>query len=273
VDATEQATEQVMRMTILGTEVALRLTGAGAKNLAAALFSIASNQEKTKGKTRLASLLKSGKPLHVFSIDSEDLKKFASEAKRYGLLYTIVRDASKQSERIEIMVKAEDGSKVNRIVEKLGYGKFEVADIVSEIEQSLIDKIPDALDVGVPTKNIEDSILDELLEKPLSKEAHQSENPTAAKTDKSPRSEPTSKTRNESARGTSNHEPLEVSKTAATLAHQGERARRSVKAEIAELKTARKEPTSNPVNKNRQSTHKQPPQTRNRKSKTKPKER
>ena len=42
------AAEQVVRLSLEGTEVALKLTGAAAKNIAAALYTIFKNKDKTK---------------------------------------------------------------------------------------------------------------------------------------------------------------------------------------------------------------------------------
>lgn len=44
------AAEQVVRMSLEGAEVALKITGVAAKNLAAALYTILKDQKKTKGK-------------------------------------------------------------------------------------------------------------------------------------------------------------------------------------------------------------------------------
>ena len=56
------AAEQIVRMSLEGTEVALRLTGSAAKNIAAALYTIAKNKDKNKikGYQRLDAMLKSG---------------------------------------------------------------------------------------------------------------------------------------------------------------------------------------------------------------------
>lgn len=121
-DATEQAAEQIVRMTLAGSEVALRLTGVASKNVAAALMAAAASSEKTKGKTRLAALLKSGKELKVFELKQPDLERFAAEAKRYGVLYTIIKPDSQDTPTLDVLVRAEDASKINRILENLGYG-------------------------------------------------------------------------------------------------------------------------------------------------------
>ena len=79
------AAEQVVRMTLEGSEVAIKLAGSGAKQLAILLYAILRDQKKTKGKTRLTNMLRSGKELKVFAIKDEDLTKFCEEAKRYGV--------------------------------------------------------------------------------------------------------------------------------------------------------------------------------------------
>ena len=42
------AAEQIVRMSLEGTEVALRLTGSAAKNIAVALYTIMQNKDKNK---------------------------------------------------------------------------------------------------------------------------------------------------------------------------------------------------------------------------------
>jgi len=52
-------------MSLEGFEVAAKITGAGAKNIAILLYSILKEEKKTKGKARLTSMLRSGKELKV----------------------------------------------------------------------------------------------------------------------------------------------------------------------------------------------------------------
>lgn len=83
------AAEQIVRMSLEGTEVALKLTGSAAKNIAAMLYAVLKNRDKnkTKGRQRLTAMLKSGKELKVFTVSEDQLKQFATEAKRYGVVY------------------------------------------------------------------------------------------------------------------------------------------------------------------------------------------
>ena len=82
------AAEQIVRISLEGTEVALKLTGSAAKNIAAMIYTVLKNRDKnkTKGRQRLTAMLKSGKELKVFTVSEEHLKQFAAEAVRRCLL-------------------------------------------------------------------------------------------------------------------------------------------------------------------------------------------
>ena len=61
------AAEQVVHMSLEGAEVAVKLAGTGAKQLAVLLYAVLKDQKKTSGKIRLTNLLRSGKELKVFA--------------------------------------------------------------------------------------------------------------------------------------------------------------------------------------------------------------
>ena len=63
------AAEQVVRLSLEGFEVAAKLTGSAAKNVALLLVSVLKQEQQTKGKARLTNMIKSGKELKVFSMD------------------------------------------------------------------------------------------------------------------------------------------------------------------------------------------------------------
>lgn len=187
------AAEQVVRLSLEGTEVALKLTGAAAKNIAAALYAMFKNRDhsKTKGHQRLSAMLKSGKELKVFTISEEHLRQFAKEAKRYGVVYCALRGKGRSDDgMVDLMVRAEDASKINRIVERFKLATVDAASIKSEIEKTKAatktEQEQDAPDTGDDEK-----LLDEMLGIPAQEE-EPSENPKEAQAEKSPPSEPTS---------------------------------------------------------------------------------
>ena len=91
-----EAADQVVRMSLEVGEVALKISGTGAKHLAVMLYAVLKEKKKTKGRVRLETLVKSGRPLTVFSVKESDLKQFVQEAKRYGVLYCAVRNPKRK---------------------------------------------------------------------------------------------------------------------------------------------------------------------------------
>ena len=103
------------------TEEVVKLTGLGAKNLAAIVIALLKEDNKLQGKTNLKKLLKSDKPLCILQIKESDIGKFNSEAKKYGVLFTAVNDKSNDTGLCDIIAKQDDVTKLNYIMEKLGY--------------------------------------------------------------------------------------------------------------------------------------------------------
>ena len=188
-----EAAEQIVRMSLEGFEVAAKITGAGAKNIAILLYSILKEEKKTKGKARLTSMLRSGKELKVFTVKNGNLKKFTQEAKKYGVLYCVLTDRKNKdpNAEVDVIARAEDASKISRIVERFNLASVDTASIVTEAEKSkdAKDGQPEP-DIGVQEKAEKDKLLDELMGKPVQKEEN-APNPLVAKTEKSPQSEPT----------------------------------------------------------------------------------
>ena len=115
-----EAAEQVVRMTLNGVEVAAKISGKAAERLAVLLYAVLKDQKKTRGKTRLNSMLRSGKELKVFAIGDRDLEKFCREAKKYGILYCVLKDKTANDGHTDVFVRAEDASKINRIFDRFG---------------------------------------------------------------------------------------------------------------------------------------------------------
>ena len=215
-----EAAEQIVRMSLEGFEVAAKITGAGAKNIAILLYSILKEEQKTKGKARLTNMLRSGKELKVFTVKSGDLKKFTQEAKKYGVLYCVLADRGNKdpNAEVDVIARAEDASKISRIVERFNLASVDTASIVTEAEKSkgAKGKTKNAKtagekdagaengqpepDIGVEEKAEKDRLMDALMGKPIKKEEN-APNPSLAKTEKSPLSEPTLKQQRKSAEG------------------------------------------------------------------------
>jgi hypothetical protein len=190
-NASGDAAESIVRMSLQGLEVATRISGSGAKNIAALLVAILKDKQQTKGKTRLTNMLKSGKELKVFTVKEEDLKKFTEEAKRYGVLFCALKSKGKSVDgMVDIMVRAEDASKINRIVERFKLSTTNKAEVESIYEKAKIDKaLREAKEKGTEIRTIEDKLVDDILNKPIQKEENEMKTPPLMKSEKSPQSE------------------------------------------------------------------------------------
>ncbi len=221
-----EAAEQIVRMSLEGFEVAAKITGAGAKNIAILLYSILKEEQKTKGKARLTNMLRSGKELKVFTVRNSDLKKFTQEAKKYGVLYCVLADRKNKdpNAEVDVIARAEDASKISRIAERFKLASEATASVVTDVEKAKDEKAgqPEP-DIGVQDKAEKDKLLDALMGTPIQKEEN-APNPSVAKTEKPPLSEPTSEQPKKSAEG-------------ATMTKE----KPSVKEELRKIKESRKE--------------------------------
>lgn len=254
------AAEQVVRLSLETGEVAVKLAGEGAKQLAILLYAILREQKKTKGKTRLTNMLRSGKELKVFAVKDSDLQLFCREAKKYGVLYCVLKDRDATDGLTDIMVRAEDASKINRIFERFNLAAVDMAEVRSEIERSRQEQQSDAPEAPAAAEPMSEQEVDELLDAmfspapepgeelpapertapeqdkdkfleavlggPPTKEKGQTENPTEARNEKSRQSGPTSKPKEPTAPGTSDPQ---------------QRSRPSVRQELKEITAEQRE--------------------------------
>ena len=198
------AAEQVVRMTLEGTEVAVRLAGTGAKQLAILLYAVLKDQKKTKGKIRLTNMLRSGKELKVFAVKDQDVQKFCTEAKKYGVLYTVLKDRDASDGLTDVMVRAEDASKINRIFERFKLTTVDMGDVRAEIQLAKEEREKDE-EIKPPERTMThqekvEEFLDEILEPQDGKKEQQKGNPIEGRTAESRQSEPSSRKRSTTAR-------------------------------------------------------------------------
>ena len=119
--------EEIVKLTLDGTEFALRVSGTVAKNAVALMCAMLKDQHESRGKVQLKKMLKENREIAFFEVQPKDYKAFAAEAKRYGVVYSAIKDKSKGRDApYELMVRASDAVKINRIVEKLKLASVEI---------------------------------------------------------------------------------------------------------------------------------------------------
>ena len=230
-----EAAEAVVKMTLEGVDVAVRITGRIAERVAMYLLAKSKETKTTKGKTSLNNMLKSGSPLKIFTLKREELEQFHKETKKYGVLYTALID-KKQTDldgMVDIMVRAEDAPKINRIVERFKLSAVDIASIKTEIENDKIkEMIKDAKERGVDVKSDEEKLVEDVMSKSIEKEDSKTqdisdeeklvedimsksqeeiendvENPQLGETEKSPLSEPSLKSKKDLGVASDNKKP------------------------------------------------------------------
>ena len=115
------AADEVVRIMLNGTEVAVRLAGSGVKNLAAMLIAWSKKEKKPYGKTNMMRLLKSGEELQVISLDKEQYKQFKTLAKK-KVLYAPFLNTKEEDGKVEVVISSKSIPLVNYILKKIGYG-------------------------------------------------------------------------------------------------------------------------------------------------------
>ncbi len=166
--------ESVVRMMLQGSEIALKLTGSGAKNIGVMLYALSKEEKNTVGKTNLTKMLKSKKECRVFSLKEDDLKLFNKQTKAYGIMYCALVNKKEKSKdgMIDIMVKSEDAPRVNRIISRYNLSSVDRAvveqEAVMDLNQSTKTKIK------TKTKIVEEiKVNNEIDNKPIKKEGNE----------------------------------------------------------------------------------------------------
>lgn len=117
-----EAADEVVRIMLNGTEVALRLTGSAAKNLGVILYEWAKNNPKVTGKTSMMKLLRSGEELQVVTLTRDQYDQFKALAKKQVLFAPFV-NKEKNDGMVEVVISSRSLAIVNHILEDIGYGK------------------------------------------------------------------------------------------------------------------------------------------------------
>ena len=191
------AAEQVVRLSLEGFEVVAKVSGEAAKSIAVLLISALKQEQKTKGKARLTNMIKSGKELKVYTVQQKDLKEFTKHAKEYGVLYTVLRDKNNKDKNafVDIIARADDASKIQRIIDRFDLATVDKGTIVSQSEKAIEERKKKAEEKTDKSENNE--FFDEIFaenssEKSADESEHkpiQRENPFTPQTEKSPPSE------------------------------------------------------------------------------------
>lgn len=115
------AADVVVKEGVELTGEALKLAGAGIKNVAALLLAIRHEHYKLVGKTNAKTLAKDPSPAVVASLKAEDKKKFQKLARSFGLLYFIPKKRGENNPVFNVVSNEANAAKLNAVFQAMGY--------------------------------------------------------------------------------------------------------------------------------------------------------
>lgn len=117
---------QIIRVTVDGVEIAMKVSGATLAACKSTVSFLAALllKEKSLGKTSVKKLLQRGGDIQVFQFPSHELAKVEKLAKKYGVLYSIMPDINQNDGMTEILFHSETVPRVNMMIQKLKAGKI-----------------------------------------------------------------------------------------------------------------------------------------------------
>lgn len=115
------AAEQVVRMMLSGSEVAVRLAGAGVKNGVAMLLALMKNHKKVYGKTSMVKMLKNTRDIRVFTMTPAQFKQFKAKAKKMKILYSAVQDKHNRNAPVDVILPTTELERANMVFEKIKF--------------------------------------------------------------------------------------------------------------------------------------------------------
>ena len=121
-DVSAEAADLVVKESIQATESAVKLAGAGLKNVAALLLALARQDYKVTGKTNANRLARdTSAPAMVLPLKKEDIVKFQKLAKEYGVLYFLAQKKGNESGYVNIVSNQNYAAQLNAVMEALHY--------------------------------------------------------------------------------------------------------------------------------------------------------
>lgn len=116
-----EAADQLVRMMLTGTEVAVRLSGSALKNVLALSLALAKNHKRISGKVNLGKMLRETRDLRQFPMTPEQYHQFQKLAKRQMLLYSSIHDRDGRGKIIDVILPVTELDRANQIFERMLY--------------------------------------------------------------------------------------------------------------------------------------------------------
>ena len=116
-----EAADQMVRMMLSGTEVAVRLSGSALKNLLALTMALAHNRKTLSGKVNMGKMLRETRDLRRFPMTPQQYKQFQKLAKKHKLLFSVIKDKDDRGKLMDVILPVTELDRANAIFERILY--------------------------------------------------------------------------------------------------------------------------------------------------------
>jgi len=116
-----EAADQLVRMMLSGSEVAVRLSGSAIKNMLALTLALAKNHKTISGKVNLAKMLKETRDVRRFSMSPEQYQQFRQRAGKQKILFSAIRDSDNKGKVVDVIMPVTEIDRANMIFERIQY--------------------------------------------------------------------------------------------------------------------------------------------------------
>lgn len=116
-----EAADQLVRMMLSGSEVAVRLSGSAIKNMLALTMALAKNHKTISGKVNLVKMLKETRDVRRFSMSPEQYQQFRQRAGKQKILFSAIRDSDNTGKIVDVIMPVTEIDRANMIFERIRY--------------------------------------------------------------------------------------------------------------------------------------------------------
>mgnify|MGYP000009453648 CR=1 FL=1 len=116
-----EAADQLVRMMLSGSEVAVRLSGSAIKNVLALTMALAKKHKTISGKVNLAKMLKETRDVRRFAMSPEQYQQFRQRAGKQKILFSAIRDSDNKGKVVDVIMPVTEIDRANMIFERIHY--------------------------------------------------------------------------------------------------------------------------------------------------------
>lgn len=116
-----EAADQLVRMMLSGSEVAVRLSGSAIKNVLALTMALAKKHKTISGKVNLAKMLKETRDVRRFAMSPEQYQQFRQRAGKQRILFSAIRDSDNKGKVVDVIMPVTEIDRANMIFERIRY--------------------------------------------------------------------------------------------------------------------------------------------------------